>query len=93
MERIINIVLGEFNSLNEALEYMNESGNYFAFSVGDIQFSSIGDELTTQEKELLNNQLDVKVLHINTFINEIYSEPTQGQLYVEDGFLKYYTEN
>lgn len=86
-------MLGEFDSLFDAMEYMNNTENKFIFSVCGIIYSIEGIELTTEESSIFYEELDLKTLHISTLINEIYDNPSEGQIYIKDNILTFYTSN
>ena len=85
MEVLEKIVIVEFNSISEALDYMKESGNSFAFKVTDDIYSDSGDIILIESEY-------TSVLINEIWLGDISNKSLPGVLYVEDGFLKYYKE-
>ena len=85
------ILLCEFDSLIDAMEYMNNTEYKFIFSVCGIIYSTEGVELDSEECLVFTEQLDLKTLHINEILDEIYTNPSEGQIYVKNNNLTFYT--
>jgi hypothetical protein len=83
------VILGEFNSLVEGMEYMNNTNDKFIFIVGNIIYSIDGVELTTEETLKFITDDTLKTLDINTMTYEIYPTPTEGQLFIKNNILFY----
>ena len=58
--------------------------------LGDI-YSIDGVELTTEESSIFFEDYDLKILQIKTLIGEIYETPSEGQIYIKDNILTFYT--
>lgn len=85
MNRIEYILIINFNSKEEALAYIQESGLSFSFSVLNVEiFNSIG--------ELIEAPLEYNSFNVDEISLSNASDPLPGELYIEDGFLKYYKE-
>lgn len=91
MNKTEHKMLGEFDSLIEAMEYMGNTDNKFIFSVGTTIYSIDGIEMTTEECSIFNEEMDLKTLHIDTLIDEIYDNPSEGQIYIKDNILTFFT--
>ena len=91
MKKTEHRVLGEFDSLFDAMEYMDNTENKFIFYVSGDIYSIDGVELTTEESSIFFEDYDLKILHINTLIGEIYETPSEGQIYIKDNILTFYT--
>ena len=83
------VILGEFNSLNEGMEYMNNTNDKFIFIVDNIIYSIDGVELTAEEALQFTTDDTLKTLDINTMLYEICSIPTEGQLFIKNNILFY----
>jgi hypothetical protein len=85
MNKIEHIIIIDFPTKEEAMASFEELGFGFSFSVEESKFFNILGESITEpesyEKHKFNN---IKVS------NKI--DPLPGELYVENGFLKYYKE-
>lgn len=79
------IILPIFNSIEEGSSYLTTSALDFAFSVNNKTYSITGIEIDTP----INSQL----IPINDIYIQLHGDPQPGQLYVEDGFLKYFKED
>jgi len=85
MERTEFIILPEFITIVNGLEYLETNKIKFSFSVNNETYSSDGVQISTP-----NNS---EIIPINDIYIDIYENPQPGQLYVEDDYLKYYKEN
>ncbi len=85
------ILLCEFNSLIDAMEYMNNTNDKFIFLVNDKIYSIDGIELTSEESLIFTEDLDLKIVNISTIIGEIYVNPTEGQLYIKNNILTFFS--
>ena len=83
------VILGEFNSLNEGMEYMNNTNDKFIFIVDNIIYSIDGVELTAEEALQFTTDDTLKTLDINTMLYEICPTPTEGQLFIKNNILFY----
>lgn len=79
------IILPIFNSIEEASSYLTTNALEFAFSVNNKTYSVTGIEIDTP----INSQL----IPINDIYIQLHSDPLSGQLFLEDGFLKYFKED
>jgi hypothetical protein len=79
------IILIEFSSLENALLYIDVNNTRFSFSVAGETYSSDGDLIDVLD--------DFDIININDIYIDIYDNPLPGELYIENGFLKYYKEN
>lgn len=78
------IVLVEFNSVDEGIEFMSNSKHKFSFFSGKKTYDFNGNLISTPNKYDLQK--------INEILLDISDIPSPGLLYVSDGFLKYYKE-
>jgi hypothetical protein len=83
---IEKIIIVEFDSISNALGYLEDSGNYFSFKVGDLIYSELGEIISE------SSEYEV-ILFGEIWLNDISDNPHSGQLYIDNGFLKYYKEN
>jgi hypothetical protein len=79
------IVLVEFNSVLEGLDYMNISPNKFCFYVDGQTYDINGNVIQTP-----NNS---EIFGINNIYINITDDTAPGQLYISEGFIKYYKES
>lgn len=79
------IILPIFDSIEEGSSYLTTNAYEFAFSVNNKTYSITGVEIDTP----INSEL----IPINTIFIQLFNNPQCGQLYVEDGFLKYFKED
>jgi len=84
MNKTIYIILVGFNTLQEGLDYMTSSPYNFSFIVGGQTYDSLGNPIATPD-----NPEIIQYGQIYITDNE---NPAPGDLYIEDGFLKYYKE-
>ena len=85
MEKKEFIIIPEFTSLINALDYIENNKIKISFSVNGVTYSSNGIKNYTP-----NNGT---IMNINDIYIDIYVNPSPGQLYVDNDFLKYYKEN
>ena len=78
------IVLIEFNSIYDGMEYINSSPNKFSFYVNGTTYNMYGNEIQTPTEYELYSFGDIFI--------EITNDDSPGQLYISDGFIKYYKE-
>jgi len=83
------VILGEFSSLIEGMEYMNNTNDKFIFIVGNTIYSVDGVELTTEETLKFITDDTLKTIDINTMLYQIYPTPTEGQLFIKNNILFY----
>ena len=78
------IVLVEFESVLQALDYMNKTKNYFAFISNGKTYDFNGNEINSPNE------------YESYLFGEIYIDITDGTfpggLYMTENFLKYYKE-
>ena len=84
MEIVEKIMIVEFNSISNALDYMVESGNSFAFKVEDKVYSGSGIIISRPDS--------FDVVFGEIWLGGISEKSVPGVLYIEDGFLKYFKE-
>ena len=84
MEKKEFIILPEFLSIENALEYIETNDIKFSFSVNNETYSSDGVKI--------DNPIEFEIIPINKIFIGIYENPLDGQLYIENDFLKYYKE-
>jgi hypothetical protein len=84
-----HIVLLEFNSISDGVDYMSNQISPFSFCVGRVYYNNLGEEITLSETpDIINlkNNLSDGYIHI-----DIHEGPVlPGDLYVSDGFMRYY---
>lgn len=78
------IVLVEFISVLEGLDYINNSPNKFCFYVGGQTYDINGNVIQTPS--------NYEIFGINNIYINITDDTAPGQLYISDGFIKYYKE-
>lgn len=78
------IILIEFKTIEEGLNFMNESENYFSFSVKNKTYSSVGQEIKTPDNS--------SIIYFGDIFIGIIENPMPGELFIENGFLQYYKE-
>jgi hypothetical protein len=83
------IVIPRFNSVEEGIDYLTTNNISFSFGVDDKFFSILGDEIFIPEGSIIFGIDDAKDLK---YI-ELHVDPLPGQLYVDNGLLKYYKES
>ena len=84
-----HIVLLEFNSISDGVDYMLNQISPFSFCVGKVYYNDLGEEITLSETpDIINLSKESR----NDYIHiDIHNEPLlPGDLYVSDGFMKYY---
>jgi len=76
------IVLLEFNSISDGIDYMSNQISPFSFCVDGVYYNNLGEEITLSETpDIIDGYI-----HIDT-----HEEPVMpGELYVFDGFMRYY---
>jgi len=85
MNKVEYIIIINFSTKEEALSYMQSSGLNFSFSVANTEFfNSAGDIISEPESY---NSFDKGDISISD-----KADPLPGELYIENGFLKYYKE-
>lgn len=85
MEKKEFIVIPAFTSFVDALKYIENSKIKFSFSVNNETYSSNSIKNYTPTNGT--------VININDICIDIYVNPSPGQLYIDNDFLKYYKEN
>jgi hypothetical protein len=78
------IVLVEFNSVLEGLDYINNLPDKFCFYVGGETYDINGDFMETP--------INSEIFGVNNICINIINNTSPGQLYISDGFIKYYKE-
>ena len=86
------ILLCEFDSLIDAMEYMNNTNDKFIFSVDNKIYSIYGVELTSEESSVFAEQLDLKTLCINEILGEIYTNSSEGQIHIKNNILTFFSK-
>ena len=86
------ILLLEFNSISDGVDYMLNQISPFSFCVGRVYYNDLGEEITLSDTpDIINlaKESGNGYIHI-----DIHNEPVAmmlpGDLYVSDGFMKYY---
>ena len=76
------IVLLEFNSISDGVDYMLNQISPFSFCVGRVYYNNLGEQITLSETpDIIDGYIHI----------DIHNEPLiPGDLYVSDGFMKYY---
>jgi hypothetical protein len=86
---IEHIVLLEFNSISDGVDYMSNQISPFSFCVNGFYYNNLGEEIILKETpDIINleNNLSDGYIHI-----DIHEGPVlPGDLYVSDGFMRYY---
>jgi hypothetical protein len=82
MKKKVYIILIGFNSIQEGIEYNQNSPYKISFSVDGVTYNEDGDTIETP-----NNSEVIPNGGIYVCNNQ---NPISGQLYIEDGFLKYF---
>ena len=82
MKKKVYIILIGFNSIQEGIEYNQTSPYKISFSVDGVTYNEDGDVIETP-----NNSGVIPNVGIYVCNNQ---NPIPGQLYIEDGFLKYF---
>jgi hypothetical protein len=83
------IVLLEFNSISDGVDYMLNQISPFSFCVGRVYYNNLGEEITlSEDPDIINlkNNLSDGYIHIDIHEGSVLP----GDLYVSDGFMKYY---
>lgn len=78
------IILPRFKSIMDGLNYLNGTEYKFCFVSDGIAYSIDGIRIESPD--------NAEVINIENIYIEIYEDPFPGQLYIENGFLKYYKE-
>ena len=78
------IVLIEFNTINEGVDFMQNINTPFSFMVNNITYDYLGNVIQTP--------MEYDLYTLNEIYLDIHIIPSPGVLYVGDGFLKYYKE-
>lgn len=86
------IVLLEFKSISDGVDYMLNQISPFSFCVGRVYYNDLGEQINLKETpDIINlaKESGNGYIHI-----DIHNEPVgmmlPGDLYVSDGFMKYY---
>ena len=79
-----HIILLEFNSVNEGIDFMSKSKYKFSFFVDTKTYDFLGNLISTPS--------DYDLHKLNEILLDISEIPSPGLLYISDGFLKYYKE-
>ena len=75
------IVLLEFNSISDGVEYMSNQISPFSFCVDGVYYNNLGIEISLSETpDIIDGYIHI----------DIHENPVPGELYVSDGFMKYY---
>jgi hypothetical protein len=83
IERVYTILVG-FNTLQNGIDYMFSSPYKIAFSVDGQTYSYLGQPIDTP--------VDSEIIMVgNVFITNT-EDPAPGDVYIDNGFLKYYKE-
>lgn len=85
MEKKEYIITPGFTTIEDGLKYLEDNNYEFSFSVNNETYNSNGVKINTPDNS--------EFILINNIYIDIYTNAGPGQLYVEDGFLKYYKEN
>jgi len=85
MEKKEFIIIPEFTTIEDGLKYIVDNDIKFSFSVNNETYSSDGVKIDTP--------INCELININDIYIGINDNPSPGQLYIEDDFLKYYKEN
>lgn len=84
MEKKEYIVLINFQSVSDGLNYLNEFNTPFCFLVGGSTYDGSGNLITTPNDFIQYESGEIWI--------DIHETPHPGELYVESGFLKFYKE-
>ena len=82
-ERIYTFLFN-FNTIQEGVDYMSNSPHKFAFSVGGQTYDNLGNPIPTPDYSEITEVVDVFT------VNNV--NPWPGDLYINNGFLRYYKE-
>jgi hypothetical protein len=82
-ERIYTFLFN-FNTIQEGVDYMSNSPHKVAFSVGGQTYDKLGNPIPTPDYSDITEV--VNVFSVNN------TNPWPGELYVDNGFLRYYKE-
>ena len=76
------IVLLQFNSISDGVDYMLNQISPFSFCVGGVYYNNLGEQITLSETpDIIDGYIHI----------DINNEPVlPGDIYVSDGFMKYY---
>jgi hypothetical protein len=82
MEEKEYIVLLEFNSIEDGVNFMTNKISPFSFYASGKSYDSSGNEISiTETTDIINGYIHV----------DIHQEPVMpGEFYINNGFLKYY---
>ena len=83
IERVYTILVG-FNTLQDGIDYMSSSPYKIAFSVGGQTYDDLGNSIQTPDYSEI-------VMVGDVFITNTEG-PAPGDLYIDNGFLRYYKE-
>lgn len=78
------IVLLEFNTINDGVDFMQNINTPFSFMVNNVTYDYQGSVIQTP--------IEYDLYSLNQIYLDIYEVPSPGVLYVSEGFLKYYKE-
>lgn len=86
------IVLLEFKSISDGVDYMLNQISPFSFCVGRVYYNDLGEQINLKETpDIINLSKESGNGYIHI---DIHNEPVEmmlpGDLYVSDGFMKYY---
>lgn len=79
------IILPRFDSIEEGVNYVNESLFDFYFSVNGVTYTELGVETTTPDN---SEFIPIEGIHLG-----IYENAQPGELYIENSLIKYYKED
>ena len=79
-----HIVLINFNTINDGIDFMSSINIPFSFIVSGITYDYLGNAIQTPD--------DFDVYNLGEIYLDIHEVPSPGVLYVNNGFLKYYKE-
>lgn len=89
------IVLLQFKSISDGVDYMLNQISPFSFCVGRVYYNNLGEQINYPEELEKPDYINLAKESGNGYIHiDIHNEPVEmmlpGDLYVSDGFIKYY---
>jgi len=84
-----HIVLVNFDTISEAVEFMNNINTPFAFMFENQTLKYVGGDSLL---EIVDTPEEFELYSLGEIYLDIHEVPSPGILYIDNGFLKYYKE-
>lgn len=79
-----HIILINFNTINDGINFMSNINTPFSFIVNDVTYDYLGNVIQTPT--------DFDMYNLGEIYLDIHGAPSPSVLYINNGFLKYYKQ-